>query len=330
MKDVHRLPPGEVAHICTRLLGRLTPMTVETLEQDLAEIGWTVSEQEIERPVFWLTSPRHPKLIGRAEAYQSGSDIHSLTLGVTAVADELDGRGQAQLDSAAEYLVGTLPCWLPSPRFTRDLRQSWSGITYDVEIGRDISQVSLIAQRRKDESGREAIAKREYLSVAEGGPSALLEGEWTALSLGLGRLAGRLGNLDVIMLGVGDFVSMDMSRDDTHVWMIAAEEEGMEEPTGLSDEQTATLAALGFHPPLGGRAEYGPQRKAWWSAQQLPLSRQAQETLGRLVVAALRQVYGARRPDEIMVSGPALSVEAQRVVDSLEFEAPMLDETEDE
>ena len=150
------------------------------------------------------------------------------------------------------------------------------------------------------------------------GPSSSTDRAWDAFGVGLGRLLGSLADLDLVRFEIDDAVVLTPGRDAHDLWLLAIGPEATVNPVDLSDDQLATLATLGFHPPIGEEAERAPQRETWWFRLRLPADPAVLESAGHMLAAAARQVYGAERPSDIQWSGTALGESTQAVLDSLE------------
>ena len=317
MDQPFRLPADEVARICAHLLEHQWDWTVANLDEALSSIGWVVREREIDRPLLWLASLEHPRLRGLAQPLEPGDEIIDIVLGVTESADEFDGHGQAQLDGAAEILAAGLPGSLGLPDHYDGRWPVWSGEVCDVELRRITVRVSVAAVHRAHLARYRGNAEEQRPVSAGGSRQAGVDGAWDALGVGLGRLLGSLADLDRVSFEVNDVVVLSASRHAGDLWVLATGPEDTVEPVDLSDDQQAVLADVGFRPTLGERAERSPQRENWWFHLRLPADSLVLESTGHVMVAAVRQVYGAERPAAIVWYSMALSEGAQWVLDSL-------------
>lgn len=314
-----RLPADEAAHICAYLLEHRWDWTVDGLDEALAGLGWAVRNREPDRSFLQLASLKHSLLGGLAMLRERDGAVISIVLDVTSSVEETDGYGQAQLDAAAEILAVTLPSALGFPDHYEGGWPVWSGAVCDIKVRREELGVSVVAVGRghvasisgEADEQQPLSAGRRPLSSSESAEAA-----WQALGAGLGKLLGSLARFDWVSFKVDDVAVLAAGRGED-LWVLATGPQDTEEPVDLSYKQQAALAELGFHPPLGERAEHGPQRESWWIRHQLPVDRLVLESTGHLMVSAVRNVYGAGQPAAIVWFSMSPIKEARWVLDSL-------------
>ncbi|MFH8369472.1 TY-Chap domain-containing protein [Streptomyces sp. NPDC018031] len=313
MSQLKSLPPQEVAHICARLRECESSLEHGELAELLSDIDWTVHKTEPDGSSHWLTSRRNPGLKGYVEASDSTDEITHMILGVSQPADELDRPGQLELDRYAEILTESLPLFLGNPDYGHGAWQGWTGATYELEVGRDISQVSVTLWHREfiDRSNLKQ-QPRPYGDIKN-----LDDAMWSAFGIGLGRLLGALADLDSVMLMIDESLSLEMNRNGRDIWILAVSPPESHEFESLSHAHRATLTGLGFHPPLKGEARHAAQRDDWWFQLRLPAEPQALESAGHTIADAARRVFDVEQPMHIHWYGSALSTEARLVIDSL-------------
>ena len=154
-------------------------------------------------------------------------------------------------------------------------------------------------------------------TVPKDGSPTELNSAWNALAYGLGQLLDGLADLDFAIFAVGGRSVLTVSRDGSDVWVLASGPEDQVEPIELSAGQRDLLRNAHFAPPQEERAERSPQKANWWFRVPLPADATAFDTAGSRMVSALRDVYGAKRPEDVTWQGMALSDGTESVLDAL-------------
>ena len=149
------------------------------------------------------------------------------------------------------------------------------------------------------------------------GPAGEVTRRWNQLAYGLGQMLAGLADLDFAMFAVDDRVVMSTTRDASDVWVLASGPEDEVDPIELSPRQREVLLGARFSRPLGRAAERAAQRANWWLRLPATGDPATFDAAGDHMVSALRDVYGANRPEDVEWQGLALSDGTRSVLAAL-------------
>ncbi|MCM1948356.1 hypothetical protein NC315_23720 [Streptomyces sp. G2] len=318
MSKLFGLTAGSVRDILSQFLRVETPLCERDLEAVLSSLGWVVREREDEGRVLWIDASEHPELMGRAEADGERVEFSYIDLGVSGSVDEEDEEGQFELSEFASRLFSEVSGLMSGEGKERGRRITWVGVSYDVGLSREADQVSVVMELRQNvpdlaaDLGNSEGGRSEVPRVSEGG-------SWQEAGAGFGRLAGALEDLDRVELLVGGDMVLDISRSGDILQILATGPDDPVAPVYLSPEQQSKLLEIGFSNPLGSDYIGQPNAHCFWYENWMPLDKGELVLVGGLMVAALRDVYGAAIPTMVKCAAVALSDDASRAIDAIGF-----------
>jgi hypothetical protein len=287
---MRHLGPATAVETAGRLVQAAWTWTIGGLGELAASTGLRFGE-----PVDELAIPvEHPELPG-ASGYavvRDGTDeVTEVGVALTEPIDQADPEARRQLHDLAASYRDALKAQFGTP--DRSGRR-WPIGERALELDDFGVSLGMTLVRQSGRAGERAA------------------GRWQDLIAGLGYALAGLGNLEMVSFAIDGHVVLTATRTSNELWLVASGPDDEVEPIPLTAGDETTLAALGFEPPLGAAAQWGPQRHDWWHRVVLPTSRPELEVAAGRLVAAARDVYGASRPSTIDWYGGG-SVTAERL-----------------